>query len=148
MHILFVCTGNTCRSPMAEFYFRALCKECGRPEFSAGSAGISAAGGEPISQGAAAVLSLYGISSSGFRSRCLSAGEVEKADLILTMTNGHLEMVKEKFPQAKAKTRLLLEFLDAPGDIPDPYGGPIEQYQAVFETMRFAIDELAKSLFK
>ena len=68
MRIMFVCTGNSCRSPMADLYFNDLCRRANRPDIDACSAGICAWDGDPISRQAAAVMSACGIDSAGFRS--------------------------------------------------------------------------------
>lgn len=148
MNILFVCTGNTCRSPMAEYYFRHLCEASGRSDFTVVSAGLSSFGGEPVSRNAALVLDKIGISSGQHRSRVLTPSLVAAADLIVCMTASHADMLAGYFPGSAGKSHLLLEYAGIVGDVPDPYGGSPEQYEAVFEIMRSALDQLASAVFK
>lgn len=112
--ILFVCTGNTCRSPMAEGLFHVLTKSR-QGNWEARSAGVSTNGGSPVSQHAATVLSRKG-GVDKRRSDSLKADWVEWADLILTMTGSHKQAVLSRFPEAVDKVFTLKEFvMDDPG---------------------------------
>src|SRR5207248_65287 len=128
--ILFVCTGNVCRSPMAEGLFRHAVK--GRGDFRALSAGVGAIEGQPPSAYAVEALRELGIDISQQRSRMLSAELVNQADYIFGMTHGHVDAINLLYPQAAEKTFLLREFdetLDVfEKDIPDPIGGSYEVY--------------------
>jgi RpiB/LacA/LacB family sugar-phosphate isomerase len=129
--ILFVCTGNVCRSPMAEGLFRNAVK--GRGGFRVMSAGVGAVDGQAPSGAAIRVMQEIGIDISGQRSRMLTAQWVEQADYIFGMTRGHVESIALLYPQATEKTFLLREFddtLDAfEKDVPDPIGGSVEVYR-------------------
>ncbi len=142
--ILFVCTGNSCRSPMAELYFNHCCRCSGRNAVRAVSAGVAAADGEPISPPAFRVMSTFGIDASGFHSRQLTAELVRNSELVVAMTPGHRLQVLELVPEAAGKTRLLLEFAGAPEPVPDPFGGGDAFYAAVFSRMRPALEALAE----
>jgi glycine hydroxymethyltransferase len=128
--ILFVCTGNVCRSPMAEGLFRHAVKGNGR--FRVLSAGVGAAEGQPPSPHAVRALKELGIDISRQRSRMLTPELVQEADYIFGMTHGHVDAVTLLFPQAVEKTFLLREFdetLDVfEKDISDPIGGSYEVY--------------------
>src|SRR5437667_5183030 len=128
--ILFVCTGNVCRSPMAEGPFRHAVK--GRGDFRVMSAGVGAIEGQPPSAYAVQALAELGIDVSQQRSRMLSAEVVNQADYIFGMTHGHVDAINLLYPQAAEKTFLLREFdetLDVfEKDIPDPIGGSYEVY--------------------
>ncbi|MBT9133350.1 MAG: Protein-arginine-phosphatase [Firmicutes bacterium] len=104
MRILFVCTGNTCRSAMAEAMFK---RHAGHE---VRSAGVAADAGAEASPGAVAALKRKGISPSAHRAQALSQELVEWADLILTMTRRHKETVLSHFPTVRAKTFTLKEF--------------------------------------
>ena len=128
--ILFVCTGNVCRSPMAEGLFRQAVQ--GRGDYQALSAGLGAAEGQPPSAYAVQAVKELGIDISGVRSRMLTAELVEQADYIFGMTHSHIDTVTMLYPQAAEKTFLLREFdetLDTfEKDISDPIGGWYEVY--------------------
>lgn len=113
--ILFVCTGNTCRSPMAEAMLRQLAAERGL-ELEVKSAGVSAWDGTPMSDHAAAVLKENHVEGyETFASTALSEAEVVWADLILTLTVGHKRHVLQRFPAAADKTYTLREYAE-PGE--------------------------------
>src|SRR5205823_5479759 len=128
--ILFVCTGNVCRSPMAEGIFRHAVK--GRGDFRVLSAGVGAIEGQPPSAHAVQALAELGIDISQQRSRMLTAELVNQADFIFGMTHGHVDAINLLYPQAAEKTFLLREFdetLDIyEKDIPDPIGGSYDVY--------------------
>lgn len=109
LRILFVCTGNTCRSPMAEALLRKLAKERGM-ELEVRSAGVSAISGTSISRHASAILRDEGINDH-MTSTQLSAENVAWADLILTLTGGHKRHLLQYFPDAVAKTHTLKEYV-------------------------------------
>ncbi len=147
MNVLFVCTGNTCRSPMCEGYLRSLCGKSGRTDIHAASAGIFAHPGDPASPHAREVMKKYGADISGHAARGVDAAAVSKADLILTMTASQRKNLRSAFPGAADKIRLLLEFADAPGaDVPDPFGGSFQAYESCFRKMKEAIDNLFLTL--
>ena len=128
--ILFVCTGNICRSPMAEGLFRNAVK--GRGDFRVISAGVGAVDGLPPSGYATEALKELGIDISKQRSRMLTAELVQQADFIFGMTHSHVDAITLLYPQAAEKTFLLREFdetLDSyENDIGDPIGGSYEVY--------------------
>jgi glycine hydroxymethyltransferase len=128
--ILFVCTGNVCRSPMAEGIFRHIMK--GRKDFQVMSAGIGAIEGQAPSHYAVQAVKELGIDISKQRSRMLTAELVQQADYIFGMTHSHVDSVYLLYPQAAEKTFLLREFdetLDVfEKDISDPIGGSFEVY--------------------
>jgi RpiB/LacA/LacB family sugar-phosphate isomerase len=128
--VLFVCTGNVCRSPMAEGIFRQAVEN--RGSYRVLSAGLGAAEGQPPSPFAVQAVKELGIDISGVRSRMLTPELVEEADYILGMTHSHVETVMLLHPSGAEKTFLLREFdetLDLfEKDISDPIGGSYEVY--------------------
>jgi len=143
--VLFVCTGNICRSPMAEGLFRDLVK--GREEFKVASAGVGAIHGQVPSQHAIEVLRPWGIDISRQRSQPLSDDLVEKATHIFVMTRGHLETVQLIFPEAAEKTWLLCQFEPSfakMSDVPDPIGLGIDAYFQCRDTIKKALPALLK----
>ncbi len=147
--VLFVCTGNVCRSPMAEGLYRALTK--GDPEVQVGSAGISAVDGLTPSEYSVLVMRKSGIDISRQRSRQLTPRMVSEATHIFVMTSGHKMAVESMYPAAAEKTFLLLEpaagddaVRDAPWslDVPDPIGHGIEVYEGTMQLIRAAMPSL------
>lgn len=128
--ILFVCTGNICRSPMAEGLFRHAIK--GRTDYRVLSAGVGAIDGQAPSPHAVRALKELGIDISRQRSRMLTAELVREADYIFGMTHSHVDSVNLLYPWAAEKTFLLREFdetLDVfEKDISDPIGSSFETY--------------------
>jgi RpiB/LacA/LacB family sugar-phosphate isomerase len=128
--ILFLCTGNVCRSPMAEGLFRHAVK--GRGEFRILSAGIGAVDGDLPTHHSVQAMREIGIDISAQRSRALTAELVRSADLILGMTHSHTDTVALLYPSAAEKTFLLREFDETlepyEKDISDPIGSPYHIY--------------------
>ncbi|MDQ0189439.1 low molecular weight protein arginine phosphatase [Alicyclobacillus cycloheptanicus] len=151
MRILFVCTGNTCRSPMAALITKSRLKARGLP-WSVKSAGVSAVAGVPISPEAAAALERRSIEVDHV-SQPLDEKLVSEADIILTMTAGHRQHVIRQFPQAADKTFELLRYISDEGsqssagcDIVDPFGGTAEDYETCARKLEEAIDVLLNKL--
>ena len=109
LHILFVCTGNICRSPIAERLAVAYASEMAVPDFSASSAGTHAVVGHPMHTESAIVLRELGGDPSGFAARHLTAKVAGRADLILAMTAAHRDRVLELCPHKLNRTFILTE---------------------------------------
>jgi protein-tyrosine-phosphatase len=125
---LFVCTGNTCRSPMAQFLFARLAREKGLP-WTAASAGVGAFPGAPLSGGAVTALAARGLSGLTHEARQVDAAMLAEADLVFGLAREHVETLKNRFPDAAKKVRLLRE--DAglkPADVEDPVGEDARVY--------------------
>lgn len=155
MRILFVCTGNTCRSPMAEVLCRRIAEEPGRPAVEARSAGTHTREGMPASGGAIRAAGRHGLSLEEHASTPLSPDLVEWADLILAMGPSHLRRVLELGGLGKGV--LLGAFAsggfqgDVPGGddswaVPDPYGGDDAVYEETFRTLERYVDAAMKRL--
>ena len=130
MNILFVCTGNTCRSPMAEAYLKNK-----MPEINVQSRGI-AADGSPISENSVEVMAEIGIDLSGMVSERLTMGDLAKADKIYCMSPSHKTAVAMYTNPQKV-------FVLGEG-IPDPYGGDVGLYAKCRDEIIKAIDELVE----
>lgn len=137
--VLFVCTGNTCRSPMAATLMQRKILEKFGNAFDVGSipmialsAGVSAFGGDPASHGALEAIRAFGGSLEQHQSTQLNSWLVEQADLILAMGNRHRGVITSQWPEVASKVHLLA----ADGsEISDPFGGPLEVYQRCAEQL-------------
>lgn len=155
-NILFVCTGNTCRSPMAEGIFNhAVLNEEKLEGIKASSAGISAFSGDDANPKAQkAVKELFGIDIKSHRARTISKEDLEKADIILTMTKGHKEIILSFMPGVKSKIWTLKEYVSEDKksndnlDIQDPYGMDEEVYKNCAKELKLFIDKLIEKLKK
>ena len=108
--ILFVCTGNICRSPMAEGQLRSMLAQSGNASIEVQSAGIGALAGQPPSQHAVEAMSECGADISSQRSQMIHTDLVSTSEAIFGMTQGHVDAVLNHFPQAKGKTFLVRVF--------------------------------------
>jgi glycine hydroxymethyltransferase len=145
--ILFVCTGNICRSPMAEGLMRHAVN--GR-EVQVLSAGVGAGNGQPPSGYAVRALQEWGIDITQQRSRALTRDLVSEADLILGMTQSHVDAVLMMFPEAAEKVHRLRDFdpslSEFERDICDPIGGTYNVYVACRDQIKSGIDTMLKTL--
>jgi len=133
MHLLFVCTGNTCRSPIAEGIARHELVRRGVHGVVVGSAGTSAWEGAPASDGSLLVALEHGIDLGVHEARMLTPSLVEQSDLILTMGPSHLERVQTLGGGARAQ---LLSTFASQGavatPVSDPFGGDLDVYRHTF----------------
>ena len=142
MHILFVCTGNTCRSPMAGAYFKSLCEKSPGTGITVETAGTFSGEGQPASVQSVSVMKDYGIDLSTHKSSALTKEKIDAADLIIAMTASHRLHIGSMSHSALKKTRTLLEFAQKNGNISDPFGGTEKTYSDCFSEMKEALDNL------
>lgn len=137
--ILFVCTGNTCRSPMAE----AILKSKQVPGVVVKSAGVYAPDGAEVSVNAKIVLEENNISHD-HRSSALTRERIDWATLVLTMTQSHKGLIISQYPFAADKTFTLKEFAEEAGslDVADPYGGNEQIYREAFKEIQKSIERI------
>ena len=142
MNLLFVCTGNICRSPLAEVIARAEADARGWAEVSCASAGTFAFPGQPASGPGIAVAAAHGLDLAAHASRGLSPELLEWADLIIGMEASHARAAARLAPDAAI--RVMTDFLPADDDwrgggVPDPYGGDLDTYEATRELLTRAL---------
>ena len=143
--VLFVCTGNTCRSPMAEGLFRDTVSK--RHDYSVSSAGVSAQRGQEANPEAVALLKRRQISLGGFESQPVTRELIDNATHVFAMTHGHLRSLEKMFPDLADKCFLVCEFTDIPGkgvaaDVPDPIGMGRKAYEEVAKVLDLAIPSI------
>ncbi|MBI3982740.1 MAG: low molecular weight protein arginine phosphatase [Gemmatimonadetes bacterium] len=133
MNVLFVCTGNICRSPLAEAIAREELVRRERSDVGVGSAGTGAWDGAPASEGAYLIGLEHGLDLSGHRARLLTRELVQEADLIFTMARHHRARVHEL--GGDGRTYVLGEYAGLTGDeaeVSDPFGGDLEFYRTTY----------------
>lgn len=137
--VIFVCTGNTCRSPMAEYLFRyILGKKRKLSLYDVSSAGLCAEEGAPMTDNAAAALKSLGVNiRKKHAAHMLTYDEAQKADLIVCMTARH----KAALGEFAAKTKTVSEITGG-HDVSDPYGGDLNEYKRCAEYLLYACEDI------
>lgn len=144
MNILFVCTGNTCRSCMAEAIFNSLNNI---ENVTAASAGLSVIKGSTTSKNSTnVVMKNLNIDLENRKAVQLTDDLIKEADIILTMTSYMSQFIKNKFNKYSNKVFSINEYLGRDGDIIDPYGGNIDIYNATFNELKECIELLQEKL--
>lgn len=154
--LLLVCTGNTCRSPMAAALLRSMLADRLGPE-AAARVGVASAGlqvaepGGPAAPHARQAMRERGLSLEDHRARQLEASDLAGADLVLTMTRQHLASLRCRYPEAADRLYALREYgaagRDGEGDIADPYGGDLATYRACAAQLAEELSRLVELIY-
>lgn len=142
MNILFVCTGNTCRSAMASAIMDKIAVE-NDLEVRIESAGIFAEEGMSASENAVKAVAKYGIDLTNHRTQPVTEDLIKQCDIILTMTQAHKQVLE---PMAQGKVYTLLEYAGSEGDVQDPYGGDLEEYEECAREIYYALVDIAEKI--
>lgn len=145
-NILIICTGNTCRSPMAEGILKSILKERGIEKVHVGSAGIGAMNGMMATPYGIEAARNWNVDISNHRARQLTRDLIDQSDLILAMAPEHVETVLRKAPNAGKKTFMLKAFptpySSSQERIQDPIGGTLGDYNQTF----LELDEILRRI--
>ncbi len=148
--MLFVCTGNSCRSVIAKYLMQDLLRNAKITDIRIDSAGVFAHEGMPSTQETQQVLKEVGVDCSGHAARVVTPELVRGADLVLVMEQFHLEEVLRRVPDAKDKVHLLKGYgrnprePEAHQEVSDPIGKPLEVYEVCCTEIRGEIERVAK----
>lgn len=142
MNLLFVCSGNTCRSALAEALARKIAARRGIMDLNVSSAGTNAWDNSPATDEALLVGMERDIDLTGHRARKLTPAIVSEADLIFVMTPGHLDPVKQMGGRGKA--HVIDEYASGTANqgITDPYGGDLETYRHTADLLEWELEKL------
>lgn len=141
-NILVVCTGNICRSPIADFMLREKTAHLG---LNVSSAGVGAMVGWPADPPAVAVAMSHGLDLGTHRARQLTVEMLVASDLVLTMDQGHSNWINQRFPQFRGRVHKLLKWREN-ADVEDPYGGPESVFLDCYRDIEWGVSDWLKKL--
>jgi protein-tyrosine phosphatase len=149
--VLFVCSGNICRSPMAAEYFRHRAAHAGLSHVVVDSAGTLGIEGQPAAAEAVEVLRGHGLDLRRHRSRGIRLSDLRTSDLVVVMELAHQDFLEALDPSLRGRIALLRSFepgskTAASPDLDDPIGGDAARFEGGFETIRSCIEGLVLHL--
>ncbi len=139
-NILIVCTANICRSPVAAAILSDRLRQRGLDDWKVLSAGTWAMVSRGASRFSIVVARRAGLDLTHHRAMMVNEGLLRGADLVLTMEDGHAEALRVEFPDDAHKVHLLSEMGGPRFNVPDPYGGPLEGYERMYDELVELID--------
>jgi len=145
--VLFVCTANICRSPMAEGLLKIITRDREEP-WEIQSAGVWAYNDQPAAINTVKILEEYGIDLSDHRSKSITENLMEDFDLILVMEKNHKETLEIAFPDRLPKIFMLGELEGSMKDIQDPIGGSIEDFRSMAEQINTILVNKFKKIYQ
>ncbi len=145
--VLLVCSGNTCRSPMAAAILRHLWEQASPGwDLEVSSAGTSAIPGLKASEHAVQAVRRWGLDLSGHRSRGTQDVLLRDMDLILTMTARHKEQLLSHWPDLAGRIFTLGEYAGTNQDVPDPFGGPLSAYEQTASSLEAMLQKVVERI--
>ena len=150
MRVLFVCTGNLCRSPMAEVLFEDIVRK--DPASSSAGIEVDSAGTDVAFDSATpeaiAVMREHSLDLTVHRPKQVDMELIERSDLILVMESWHKLRITHSAPAHENKFYMLTEYVGESGNVSDPYGGDIDTYQDCAARLKWLLSKLAEKLAK
>jgi len=141
MNIMFVCTGNTCRSPMAGGLLEKVVEDAGDDCINVDTSGISVYVPTPASENAVSVMESMDVDISNHESKQITKEDIISADLVLTMTESHRNILMDLYPEFGHKVFTISEYAyGTEDDISDPFGGDEDEYRACAMEIKNAVD--------
>ena len=146
---LFVCTGNTCRSPMAAALLQNKINSASAgTAYSVASAGLAAWPGQPASPEAVLVMGQRGLSLADHRAQQVDFDQIAASRIVLTMTRAHKEALLRLFPAAEDKIFTLAEYTGGQVDVADPIGGTLQEYHTCADQLTKLIERAWDKIFQ
>lgn len=140
-NILIICTANICRSPVATALLRDRLRQRGLSDWTVDSAGTWAMVKRGASRYSIDVMERNNLDITGHRSKMIDRTHMRAADLVLTMEDGHAEALRTEYPEYMHKIYMLTEMIGRNYNIPDPYGGPLPEYERMYDGLSQVIDD-------
>ena len=144
--VLFICTGNLCRSPMAEAFMNEKLRQAGVDDVRASSAGTWTVEGASLPANTVRVLAERGLNLGDHRAHNVTEADMAAAALVLAMTRNHVEALRVDFAAHADKIHFLSEMVDRRFDVPDPYGASLAAYRQAADIIAVVLEQGYESI--